>query len=468
MIYSELFRSRNGKLWSLLLLAFLLLLPACSSNEKEQEEAGPVRLTYAVLGESAASEARAIVRRFNIKHQDVKVDLLEYTDENGRSAKDRLITEMLTGKIPDIIDLGGGTASDTLPYPVLARKGYLEDLWPYIENDPELGREGVLEAPLRAAEIDGGLYAVFNNVKLFTLAGPESLIGDRKTWTLAELREVYAAMPDGSTILPYYYTRDNVFALLFCRSIESYIDRDTGTCSFAGEKFKAALEFVNGFPAAVGLESADRISLEMNLEAADRVLHGYQMLQQFLICTPMDLQMIDACYGLGGDAVLIGFPMEDGSVGSSFQPSRTLGMSSVCKNKEAAWQILRELLLPQYKSVDSLGQKDVRYFWQQGIPVNRSDYDMLIRASSSGKLNQAMQGATIIGFPNVTYRAAARTEIARFEDLLNSIESILLYDQTVYDIAYEVAGSYFAGHKTLDEAAQLIQDRVGLYLDEQM
>ena len=102
------------------------------------------------------------------------------------------------------------------------------------------------------------------------------------------------------------------------------------------------------------------------------------------------------------------------------------------------------------------------------IPVNRSDYDLLLKASASGKLTDAYLGISVFGYPKGTYRKASEEDIARFDDLVNSITTISLYDQTVYDIAHEMAGAYFAGHKTLDEAAQLIQDRVSRYLDEQM
>ena len=57
----------------------------------------------------------------------------------------------------------------------MALRGYLEDLWPYIENDPDLGREGVMEAPLKAAEVDGKLYTVFESVCINTLVGPISV-----------------------------------------------------------------------------------------------------------------------------------------------------------------------------------------------------------------------------------------------------------------------------------------------------
>lgn len=61
---------------------------------------------------------------------------------------------------------------------------------------------------------------------------------------------------------------------------------------------------------------------------------------------------------------------------------------------------------------------------------------------------------------------STQEEVDRFEDLFNSIETINLYDPTVYDIVYEACGPYFAGDKTIDETITLIQNRVSLYLNE--
>ena len=94
-----------------------------------------------------------------------------------------------------------------MPYRIMAQKGYLEDLWPYIESDPDFGREGVLEAPIKAAEIDGGLYILFQRVTIFTLTGRESVVGDRYSWTMEDVMEVLNEMPEGSTILRYNMTK---------------------------------------------------------------------------------------------------------------------------------------------------------------------------------------------------------------------------------------------------------------------
>ena len=223
-----------------LLLAALLGLTACGAGGETDPEV--ITLTYAVLSEGQADAVRTSVNKFNRAHTNVQIEVQEYLNEDGRSGKDRLFAEMAAGRIPDILDLGSdAVTASRLPYQVLARKGFLEDLWPYIESDPELGRQGVVGAPLKAAEVNGGLYAVFREVYIQTLVGAKSLVGDRKSWTLAELQEAFASMPDDSTILAYCLDKPSVFYYIFGMSIENYVDRDTGQCFFTGETFKSAL-----------------------------------------------------------------------------------------------------------------------------------------------------------------------------------------------------------------------------------
>lgn len=446
------------KRWLFLpVLLMAAALTACSAGGQE-----PVpevtTLTYAVLGEGRADAVRTSVNKFNRAHKDVQIEVREYLNEDGRNGRDRLFAEMAAGRIPDILDMGSDAdTASRLPYQVLARKGFLEDLWPYIESDPELGREGVVEAPLKAAEVNGGLYAVFSKVHIETLAGAKSLVGDRKSWTLAELQEAFTSMPEDSTILAYCLDKRSVFYYIFGMSIENYVDRDTGQCSFTGETFKSSLEFVNSFPD----EFTGRHE-EINTEVAERVLSGRQMLDHASLGCPLEIQPEDIFFGRGGEAAFIGFPTEDGSAGSSFYiNSRPIAMSSTCQDKEAAWEFMREALLPQYRDMDDM-IKNHRF---SSTPINRADYDMMIQCV----MKRDVWGQLMVGeLPIIKIHRSTKEEVERFEDLFNSVETINLYDTTIYDIAYEAAGAYFAGDKTLDETAELIQQRVSLYLNEMM
>ena len=449
-----------------------LALPACSAGGEKAPET--TTLIYAVLSEEGVH--RADVNRFNLTHmQDgVRIEIREYFDEDGRSGRDRLLTEMASGKIPDIIDLGSSEYG--LSYQQLVRKGYLEDLWPYINNDPELNNGQLLEAPLKAAEVNGGLYTIFNKVGISTLVGEERVVGNRYSWSLAELREAFASMPDESTVLEYYLTKSDMFSYVFRLSLDSYLDWETGEDSFDSDNFRVALEFVNSFPDAFpGLDFEGGLQ-KAKIETGDRVREGRQMLSMQEITIPADVQALDIAYGHREKVAFIGYPTENGSAGSVFIiQGRKLAMSSICQEKEAAWEFLREMLLPKLPNLESA-------FKAKGIPLNHVDLEMVMKVFTdppdyiSGKYYDFFDETTDFNAPDFLFEPSklpgikvisiTSAEAARFEDFINHVDKIDLYDTELYDIVYEACGPYLAGDRDMDETIQVIRNKVKIYWNE--
>lgn len=458
----------NGK-WIVVLLLLLLSIPvlaACASAGGEEPPSGRTELVYASFQPFGVDrEVRQAIEMFNRTHyNDIHIEIKDYWGDDWETAvqgRERLMTELAAGNVPDILDLGytNGTAA-MLPYQQLAQKGYLEDLWPYIESDPELGREGVFEPPFEAAEVNGGLYVVFGSVRgIVTLAGAERVVENRTSWSLADLRAAFAAMPEGSTVLEYIATRAKTAERLLGMNMGNYVDWEAGQCHFDCENFRTDLEFLKELPEEIEWPSDEIV----NRELGNRMEEGRQMLEYTVVSTPHDIQKYDAVFK--GRASFVGFPVEDGSVGSAYFPSFTrLSMTTACQNKEAAWEIIRQLLLPRYHD-----QEDVaRIYLQAGsidIPINRSDYE-LVRETFMAKNCLNTTWGYYGGSTWVELRESTETEMQRFEDLLYSIDKIDMCDSTIYNIVLEQAGPYFAGDKTLDEAVELIQRRVTLYVNE--
>ena len=152
------------------------------------------------------------------------------------------------------------------------------------------------------------------------------------------------------------------------------------------------------------------------------------------------------------------YPVENSSTGSSFQTiEQCLVMSSACKNKEAAWELIRTVYLnPKDGSIDN----------NFAIPVRKALYDSQKAALMGGEQK-------IVPFPAtgqvVTAPPMAEEEVRRFEDFFNSIDkSEIAWDGALSRLILETCGPYFAGAKTLDETVALLQNRVGLYVSEQM
>ncbi len=441
----------------------ILLLAACSAGGQKavlEADPGVTTLIYAQL--SANGVNQEVLNKFNLEHKgEVQIEVRDYTklSEGGKQGVDLLMTEITAGRGPDIIELGTSGETSQLSYRRLAEQGYLEDLWPYIEEDPGLGRgengllKGVLEAPLQAAKINGGLYAIFEKVQLHTLVGAKSVVGDHPGWTPEELLNIFAAMPDGSVILEDYHNwkdpsvKQRFFTSLLYGFSDLFIDWEEGKCFFDGDRFRSLLELTSCLPDQHDLERVCANQFEAQSEHFNRLRDGVVMLE-------------DAGFGhwgewrtrydwFFGESSYVGYPVDDGSSGSYFEPvGIKLAMSSTCRNKEAAWLYMRQM----YYSLGKYGQ---------GIDVGKMLYRRELRAAMTD-LCYTRIGTEIVQFPPLT-----RKEHARIQELCDSTaRSSLLVDQELVDLVMEAAGPYFAGDKTLDETVRLIQSRAELYVNE--
>lgn len=465
------------KRWGLVILALLqaVFLTACApaGEDNPHPESKEGVLTYTALNPLDHTQKRYIYN-FNNKHPDAQIEVLDYSDEGG---VERLLTELTLGWVPDIMeihriskDLGEkyicymGTLEGEyqMPYQQMARKGYLEDLWPYIENDPELGRDALLETPMKAAEVDGGLYILFKDVFINTLIGETSVVGERDGWTIDELMETFAtAMPEESTILKKSATRREMYDKLYCTTLDQYIDWETGTCSFDNDEFRSMLEFLSTFPTEYETDITSKYELEK--EAACWILDGNQMLQSVYVSNLGDIPYKDKYFGRERISY-VGYPTADGSSGSFFNiPGTILAMSSVCQDKEAAWEFMSYLVRPS-ASWSTLAQ--ARQNWEIYLPVNRKDYEVGIsfdlRDSSASKLPVYFYRDG----PNIFPDPTTREDIPRFENLINNTKQIYWPNDDLSDTVWDAIGPYFAGDKTMDETVRLVENRVKLYVNE--
>ena len=440
--------------WGLLLLVCALGLSACKFAGGEGpalDETGPQALIYATI---SGNFDRFAVEQFNTNHTDVQIQVEDYSEDGRATEKgvSRLLTEINAGHVPDIIE--PGYSIYRLPIRQLAQKGYLEDLWPYIENDPQIGRKRLMESPLKAAEIDGKLYEAFSHVRICTLAGREDVVGKRYSWTLDELLETFNQMPENSTISEYCFSKSDIFYYICRMALDGFVNFETGECSFDSDEFRMMLEFSNRYP----LEN--NMSGDINLEIRERTRAGQQMLSFASIGAMQSIQALDARYN--SRTSYPGFPTVDGSVGSYFNLSgRELLMSALCKNKEAAWEFIREEFLPFKVPQDAPPEVyDEILADNAGIPVNKEDFIKWTKYPNENFEN--FYKSTEYSY----YHVATEEEVERAVDLFNSVDKFGMKSPQIYTIINELCGAYFAGDKTLDETVDLVQRRVTLYVNE--
>ena len=404
---------------------------------------------------------------FNKKSDSYRIEVKDYSEidseGDGSAALQKLNTEILAGTIPDILD------TNSLPVRIYGSRGILEDLWPYIEKDPDLGRDALMTRPLTANEQDGKLYEIFPRFSIRTAAGAREIVGDRMSWNLADLHEALARMPEGCSIFGQSDTRDDMLGMVLYQNMDSFVDWSTGKCSFDSDGFKSLLEFAGSFPAEFKWEDVDWDQWE---EEEVRALNGRQLL---LACSVSSfdywsIQRLSSSFG--GEFSYIGYPREDGRVGSSFTYSQGVAMTSSCRDKDGAWSFLRQTLLPAE-------DESVSY----NFPINKADFDKMVEKALTPQYETDENGDPLLdenGEPvlmdlgeywisaDVKFKLHTTTqeEVDQVMALYNAVDSVFRYDEKIYDAVQEVAGSYFSGDKPLDDAASLIQSKVTLYVNE--
>ena len=467
-------------LFLLLSATFLLILAACSAGGQDSvPEPGVTTLIYAKVSNDGVDwEA---VKKFNRTHEDVQIEVRNYSllSENGKHGIDLLMAEIAAGQVPDIIELGSSESISQipvaymrktayhdqtcqLPYRQMAENGYLEDLWPYIENDPDIGREGVVEAPLRAAEVNGGLYTVFDSVWLHTLFGAESVVGKRTSWTLKELQEAFSTMSEEAVVLDNIMNTPSMKYHMLSSYIygffDLFVDWESGQCRFDSQQFRNVLEFSNSMPGPgeegwrqeYPLGRADDPDM-----FTDRILRGQVMLSDqgyYKIYHQRDYN-----FKFRGHAMPVGYPIEDGSVGSYFEPlGIKLAMSSTCRDKESAWEYIRQILLPKE-------EKDIAFAYN-GVPAVAKGYrENMLLAKRERRYGAYFNGDF---FP---VDVLSPKECQEWEEYFNSITRCSLFsDRNILALVEEEAGAYFAGDRTLDDTVERIQRRAELYVHEKM
>lgn len=435
--------------------AELRLTPRSSVTEKQV-------LTLGTLGGSNIEEA---VIRFNRRHSDVRIEVIDYsaTFSEGESDMDgliRLSTEIMTGGMPDLLVLSG------LPYEQLAAKGLLEDLYPWIDADPELDRSDFMPNVLRAMEEGGKLCEICCGFEISTLIGASSVVGDEPGWSFAQVDQALARMPEGCSLLGPYCSRDQIFELCVYADLDGYIDWENLSCDFENGDFCQLLAFCARFPAEPDYY-ADYDS-EFALVAS-----GQQMLMQQYIFGLEELGYVDQYFG--GRTTFIGFPVRSGS-GSVLVLNDAVGMSARCGNKQAAWDFLREFLLPDYQReqhnlpvrqdvlqeqledamrIDYLTNEDGQYLLDENgdrIPVVRGGMSV---ADDSG------------GLFSYEYYGLSEEQAQRFLHLLELTDRAPSAYSKVFSLIRNEAQVYFAGQRSAEETARIIQSKVTLYLSEQ-
>ena len=430
-------------------------------------------LTYACM--YGGYEFRRKILTFNKTNGEYRIQINDYseynTNENYNAGYDRLNADIIGGKIPDMMSL------NSLDFRTYANKGILADLYELMESSKTVNRDDYIQNVLKAAEYNGKLYRFMPEYSIQTTAGKKSIFGDNSKWTFDDFAALLAQYPNAK--LFGETTRDELLNQCLTLTVDSYIDWDTGKCSF-DEGFIKLLELAKSYPENIDWESLyndpDFWTTRERDYAENRVL-----LQQAYVSSYRSARDYTQ---FGEDITFVGYPTSDGN-GSVFYSYDEHGVSASSPYKQVCFDFLASTVATEPDFQNSGG-----YFWGS-FSISKAymdavrEYEMIPLRQRPGYIDynavrrSPATGSTIampMPMPDPDYVEDDYTknyhmkpeEIAVVDRLLESTTTFTTQNTAVMNIVLEEAAEFFAGRRSASDTARIVQSRVQILVSESM
>lgn len=422
----------------------IMVLKKVKASEAVQKE----EITYGTV--SLDWDMKRLIINFNKSNEKYRIVVKEYGSEDYQAGITQFNADLTTANCPDLIDLS------SLNYSMYVSKGILEDLYPYMEKSG-LKKSDYVENVLTAYEVDGKLYAMMPEFYVSTIMAKQSLVGDITGWTLSEMLDF--AEENNPENLFSYGSRYSIFYDCIYNNIDEFIDWETGKCSFDGEDFIRTLEFAAKYPDPEEINYNDEQEGTYARLKANKIL-----LMDSSISSVQQFQMFQGMFG--EKIAFVGYPNNERQ-GNLIMPSGgCVGISSRAKNKDGAWEFIQNMISQEH-------QENLTNDW--GFPIMKSALDKKFEEDMTPEYYEDENGEqvettkTSWGYDdfNMDIYAAKQEEIDAVRGLLESANKIAgNVDEQLTSIITEEADPFFKGQKSAADVANIIQNRIQIYVNE--
>ncbi|MCR4771017.1 MAG: extracellular solute-binding protein [Oscillospiraceae bacterium] len=404
---------------------------------------------------------------YNKQNGEFRIQFIDYsqynTDRDYSGGTKQLNLDIIAGKIPDLFLL------DQLPFQTYASKGLLTDIGALLDSDPDFDRDEYFDNILSAPAFKGHSYSIIPSFSVMTVVGKAEFVGSEPGWTIDDLRSLMEAHP-GSSVFDTL-TKTDVLSFFMNMALDKYIDYDSGACSFDSEHFIKMLELVNSFPDTIDWDSYYSSMTDEDWKRMDNMYRdGSTLLNIAYVSNYNGIK--SQMNNFGGEITYIGFPVPEG-VGSVIIPRLEIGVSSKSKLKGACRDFIEYLISDEFldeyayafpikRSVldrrrsDAMDPTPYRYS-ADGIPVSGSDLvvdSVMPTAPGPG------------GYYSYWDRPLSREQADKIDELVSSVNTVYRDTKDIMAIIEEESGAYFSGQKSAQTAADIIQSRVQIYVNE--
>lgn len=359
---------------------------------------------------------------------------------------DRILAELVSGKGPEILIVGGDDMR------MLYEKGALADISGVLPKETE---EQIFKGVLEAGTIDGKLVGLANLMNMWTLFVSEN-VWTKDTWTLEEFVDL-VEKKEGElecVLEGNYYLKTSDLVMKHLALMDLYnspfLDVEKEECHFDSELFKKVLEIAKRYGAAnIPGGNIDSNAYE---EMKESLNDGHAL--AFVDTSINNLNVFsNKMSWLGEDYYCVGFPT-NGKSGSYLYCDSFLVVNKEAADMDMIYRYIQYLF--DEENQRRAGTDTVRRDILSSFVIYR-DWDL-----NSPWAFSLGDGAYII----LEYKQDGTSYLEDYFEYIDSCVPAPFGTQEIKDIISEETEAYFAGEKDLDRTVDVIQKRVQLYLNE--
>lgn len=412
------------------------------------EVADKVTITYAGTYVDDSIKSQAV--KFNKSQDKYQIMVKDYSSYDDPSTQ--MNNDLLAGDIPDIIDLSSISAEKYIS------KGMLLDLYTMMDKDPDIKKDDFIDNILKVMETDGKLYHITPTFGVNVLIGRTSDIGGRDKFTVQDLIDLEQSK-GGDTKAFYMRSNSSVLNMICTANYEDYIDWNTGKCSFNSDEFIKLLEYANTYP------KDEDINWDEDYESLPTQIRNGKVI--FADIYSLGMEEIELYNEMFQDDIsFIGYP-SDKSVGASASMNMDLGIYAKSKNVDGAWEFLKTFLTKDY----TCNNNSIYY---SGFPLRKDALEYQIKRYSATEKYTDEYGNEIEPYQSswgyddldVEIGPLSEDQVNKLREVIASVDHLYVYNDDIMTIIADETGAYFSGQKSAKDVADIVQNRVSNYVNE--
>ncbi len=400
-----------------------LYLVKCVPTDKDPME-GREKLVIAGVGINEDPVILNMVKVFNMENSEYYFEIHDYSEGDGETDDlspyyeafmEDIRYSHITDDAPDIIV----DPNNVLPLGEISNSDFLVDMSPYMNS------MDISMLPWYEGLYEGSNYTVFLSyyIDLLAVDNSSGLINDEEDLSYSDYNDLASAEGfNGNSIIGL--SKTDYLAGIVQMRLKEFYDIDANEVRFDSDEFADLMKWVKD-----------------NVNDNDEALYslGSGAFAQQVLISDANQIVFDYESVMGSDVTYTGFPTEDNSLIAAL-PQYNFAITADCEHPDAAWMLISMGLNDNYQNILS----------RTAFPVNSSVENELRDSRFEQVEDDAMRDR---------FRG-------RINSIVDSLDSVVIFNDDISVILTEEAGAYFYGDVSLDVVISRIQNRAELVMSE--